>query len=64
MIQRKEENDRKNDFMINLQESIGPGQDHLVTPGSAVSDASAARHVTDCATRPGMMAWENDDWVL
>ena len=26
----------------------------LATPGSAVSFASVSRHVTDCATRPGM----------
>ena len=26
----------------------------LATPGSAVRHASVARHVTDCATRPGM----------
>ena len=25
----------------------------LTTPGSAVRHASVARHVTDCATRPG-----------
>ena len=25
----------------------------LATPGSAVRHASVARHVTDCATRPG-----------
>ena len=25
----------------------------LATPGSAVRRASVARHVTDCATRPG-----------
>ena len=27
----------------------------LVTPGSAVRHASVARHVTDCATRPGIL---------
>ena len=31
----------------------------LATPGSAVRHASVARHVTDCATRPG--ATNNDD---
>ena len=30
----------------------------LATPGSAVRHASVARHVTDCATRPGVLyAW-------
>ena len=28
----------------------------LATPGSAVRHASVARHVTDCATRPGQPA--------
>ena len=28
----------------------------LATPGSAVRHASVARHVTDCATRPGLYA--------
>ena len=27
----------------------------LATPGSAVRHASVARHVTDCATRPGII---------
>ena len=31
---------------------MGPGQDRLGTPGSAVGLASVARHVTDCATWP------------
>ena len=53
MNQRKEENDRRNHFMINLHESMGPDRDRLATPGSAVRHASVARHVTDCATRPG-----------
>ena len=39
--------------MINLHESMGPDRDGLATPGSAVRHASVARHVTDCATRPG-----------
>ena len=30
----------------------------LATPGSAVRHASVARHVTDCATRPG----EKKNW--
>ena len=29
----------------------------LETPGSAVRHASVARHVTDCATRPGMASY-------
>ena len=37
--------------MINLQEIEGI---KLRTPGSAVRLASVARHVTDCATRPGI----------
>ena len=32
---------------------MGPGRDRTPTPGSAVRLASVARHVTDCATRPG-----------
>ena len=31
-ISRREMNDRKNDFMINLQESMVPGQDHTHDP--------------------------------
>ena len=33
----------------------------LETPGSAVRHISAARHVTDCATRPSTIAvdWKN-----
>ena len=50
----REENDRRNYFMINLPESIGPGRVELAIPGSAVRYASVARHVTDCATRPGL----------
>ena len=30
----------------------------LATPGSAVRQASVARHVTDCATRPGIILEE------
>ena len=40
-------------YMINLHESMGPGQDQNRAPGFAVSLASVARHVTNCATRPG-----------
>ena len=51
--QRREENDRRNYFMINLYESMVPAGIKLATPGSAVRHASVTRHVTDCATRPG-----------
>ena len=34
---------------------MGPGWIELTTPGSAVRLASVARHVTDCATRPGRL---------
>ena len=30
----------------------------LATPGSAVRHASVARHITDCATRPGIVDWD------
>ena len=54
MIQgKREENDHRNYFMINLHESIGPGQDQTGKPGSAVRLASVARYVNDCVTRPG-----------
>ena len=33
---------------------MGPGRDRTRDPSSAVRHASVARHVTDCATRPGM----------
>ena len=33
----------------------------LATPGSAVRLASVARHVTDCATRPGEKVWSEHD---
>ena len=52
MIQRKE-NDSRNYFMINLHESMGPGRDRTRDPWIRVRLASVARHVTDCATRPG-----------
>ena len=32
---------------------MGLGQDRIRNPGSAVRLTSVARHVTDCATRPG-----------
>ena len=32
----------------------------LATPGSAVRHASVARHVTDCATRPGILSLDRD----
>ena len=32
----------------------------LATPGSAVRHASVARHVTDCATRPG---WSFETYI-
>ena len=38
--------------MIDLHESMGPGR------GSAVRHASVARHVIDCATRPGFLTNE------
>ena len=41
--------------MINLHESIGPGRDRTPDPGSAARLASVARHVTDGATRPGII---------
>ena len=49
----------------------------LVTPGSAVRLASVARHITDCATRPGALtsaayiqvhsidfSWKQTLWTL
>ena len=48
----REENDRRNYFMINLEVWYQAGIE-LATPGSAVRHASIARHVTDCATGPG-----------
>ena len=42
---KREENDRRNYFMINLHESMGPG----------IKLASVAWHVTDCATRSGKL---------
>ena len=39
--------------MINLQESWYQAGIELANPGSAVRQESVARHVTDCATRPG-----------
>ena len=50
----REENDRRNYFMINLHESMGRTGIELATPGSAVRLATVARHVTDCATQPGI----------
>ena len=35
---------------------MGPGLDRTCDPGSAVRHASVARHVTDCATRPGKLS--------
>ena len=39
--------------MINLRVVWYRAGIELATPGSAVRHASVARHVTDCATRPG-----------
>ena len=36
----------------------------LATPGSAVRHASVARHVTDCATRPGMISLATYELLL
>ena len=47
-ISGREENDRRNHFMINLHESMGPGQDQTCDPWSAGRLASVARHVTNC----------------
>ena len=55
LLSGREENDRRNYFMINIHESMKRGRDELATPGSAVRLVSVARHVTDCATRPGMV---------
>ena len=41
--------------MIKLHERMRPGRDPTRDHGSAVRLASVARHVTDCATRPGVM---------
>ena len=50
----KEENDCRNYFMINLQDIWDRARIELATPGSAVRLASVVKHVTDCATRPGI----------
>ena len=47
-ISGREENGRRNYFMINLRERMGPDQDPTPTPGSPV------RNVTNCNTRPGI----------
>ena len=48
--QWKEENDRRNYFMINRHKSMGLAGIKLASPGSAV------RHTTDCTTEHGQ-AW-------
>ena len=55
----REENDRRNYFMINLHESMVPSGIELATPGSAARHAAVARHVTDCAMWPGAMSADN-----
>ena len=40
---------RRNYFMINLQESMGPDRDRTRDPWIRLE--SVARHVTDCAAR-------------
>ena len=50
--------------MFNLHESMGPTGIELATPESAVRHASVARHVTDCATRPGIIGIEDLKNVL
>ena len=35
----------------------------LGTPGSAIRLASVARHVTDCATGPGIRYFKLTNWV-
>ena len=57
MIQRKEENDRRNYFIISTKVWDQAGIE-LATPESAVRLAFVARHVTDCTTRPGIVCRE------
>ena len=49
--QRKGENDRRNYFMSNLHESMGPDRDRTCDPWICSRHISAARNVTGCATR-------------
>ena len=49
-----EENERRNNFMINLHKSMGPSRDQNSTPCYEVRHASVARNVTACATWPAL----------
>ena len=68
----REENDHRNNFMINLHQSMRQGQDQTRDPcvmypmsyklvhavvWSVVRLAYVARHVTDCASWPGDLRW-------
>ena len=55
-INGKKENGRRNYFMINLHESMGRLKIKLMTPGSAVRQVAAARHITDCALWPDLIS--------
>ena len=53
MTQRKGGDDHRNYFMINLHERMGPGWDRTRIP-LICSLAPVARHITNCAMRPGL----------
>ena len=64
-ISRREENGSRNYCMINLHQSMGPGRGiKLATPGSAVRQVSAVRHVTDYTKRPilKVLTIHNHEW--
>ena len=54
-ISGREENDRRNHFMINLHESMGPDRDRTRDPWiCSQTRICSPGHVTDCATPPGI----------
>ena len=57
--QRREENGSRNYFMSNLCKKVWDrARIKLATPRSAVRLVSTVRHITDCATWPGLKAHE------
>ena len=53
-MSRREENGHRNYFMINLQESMGPGPDRTRDLLICGQTQSADRHVTNCAMLPSI----------
>ena len=59
MISEREENDRRNYFMINLHDCMGPGRDRTRDPWICSQTRICCQTRSDCATRPGTAKYMN-----